>query len=290
MIASRRWRRPASARSRPSALRPRAARATRAPRRRGRRGRSRSGRRRRRRRSGEGSARARAPGGPGRAPRRSTRAYDREIGDPVRDLRPRRRDEVVEHPRGDVPLARRQRRHARARGAPRRSAARPRARSSVDTRSTRELAACSTSQSRCSTSCRYGVSIRVRVACSAAPRPPCRSIRPTLDVVEHRVDERGLDRDLLLAAELAVALERADDRRAAPLAVEPVEPELVREEAGDPRLEDVEPRERVLADAEQDVHGQARASRARPASLEQAAAAGRRRGRGSISSTWSSTR
>src|SRR5205807_3857518 len=77
-----------------------------------------------------------------------------------------------------------------------------------------------------------------------------------LHLVEDGLDERGLDAHGL-AAELAVALERADDRLAPARPVEMVEPEVVAEEVRDPGLERVELRERVLPQAEQEVRPQA---------------------------------
>src|SRR5205085_12614517 len=57
--------------------------------------------------------------------------------------------------------------------------------------------------------------------------------------------------------ELVVALDRPEDRVAAAAPVEVVEAQVVREEARDPALEGVELRERVLAQAEQEVRTQA---------------------------------
>ena len=100
------------------------------------------------------------------------------------------------------------------------------------------------------------------------------SIRPDLDVVEHRIDERRLDRDLLVViGELVVVAERAEDAARLRFAVEPIEPEVVREECRDPRLEHVETRELVVADPENDVHLEARTRHELRQLAEQAALA-----------------
>ena len=78
-------------------------------------------------------------------------------------------------------------------------------------------------------------------------------------LVEHRLDERFLGRELL-AGQLAVAGERAEDRGLPGLPVEPVEAQQVREELGDPAGELVELREGVVAQREQDVDAQAGAA------------------------------
>ena len=75
------------------------------------------------------------------------------------------------------------------------------------------------------------------------------------DLVEDSLDEKRLDGDGL-ARELGVPLDGADDRRAGRLAVEPVEPESVREEAGDPAGEAIELGERVLAQRDEHVHAE----------------------------------
>ena len=74
-------------------------------------------------------------------------------------------------------------------------------------------------------------------------------------LVEHRLDERLLGRELL-TGQLAVAGERAENRGLPCLAVEPVEAQQVREELGDPSGELVELREGVVAQREQDVDAQ----------------------------------
>ena len=96
-------------------------------------------------------------------------------------------------------------------------------------------------------------------------------------LVEHRLDERVLGRELL-AAQLAVAGERAEDRGASGVAVEPVEAEEVREQLGDPAGELVELGQRVVAEGEQDVDPRARAGAAAPAASRSAAPRGRGRG------------
>ena len=75
-------------------------------------------------------------------------------------------------------------------------------------------------------------------------------------LVEHGFDERVFRRELL-SGQLAVAGERAEDRRLAGLPVEPVEAEQVREQLRDPAGELVEVSECVVAQREQDVDAQA---------------------------------
>ena len=78
-------------------------------------------------------------------------------------------------------------------------------------------------------------------------------------LVEHRLDERVLGRELL-AGQLAVAGERAEDGGLSRFPVEPVEAQQVREELGNPAGELVELREGVVAQREQDVDAQAGAA------------------------------
>ena len=75
---------------------------------------------------------------------------------------------------------------------------------------------------------------------------------PGSDLVQHAFDELRLDGNGL-AGQLGEALDRPDDRRARGLAVEPVEPERVREEAGNPACESVELGQRVLAQRDENV-------------------------------------
>ena len=72
------------------------------------------------------------------------------------------------------------------------------------------------------------------------------------DLVEHALDELRLDGDGL-AGQLGEALDRPDDRRARRLAIEPVEPERVREEARDTAREAIELGQRVLAQRDEDI-------------------------------------
>src|ERR671923_2221971 len=95
-----------------------------------------------------------------------------------------------------------------------------------------------------------------RRARACAPAVDADVDAPALDRVEDALDERGLDRDRV-AAELAVALDRPYDRVAAAAAVEMLEPQVVAEEVRDAGLERVELRERVLAQAEEEVRPQA---------------------------------
>ena len=72
------------------------------------------------------------------------------------------------------------------------------------------------------------------------------------DLVEHRLDERVLRRERL-ARQLAVALERAEDRGPSLVAVEPVEAQQVPEQLRDPAGEVVELGESVVPEREQHV-------------------------------------
>ena len=94
------------------------------------------------------------------------------------------------------------------------------------------------------------------LACGRDPAAAHALVDPTgLDLVEHGLDELGVDSHRL-AAELAVALDRTDDRLAPSLPIEMVEPQVVAEEVRDPGLERVELRQRVLPQAEQEVRPQ----------------------------------
>jgi hypothetical protein len=79
------------------------------------------------------------------------------------------------------------------------------------------------------------------------------------DLIEHRLDQLRLRAvRLLLGHQLVQPLQGADDCGARGDAIEVVEPEVVCEEVRDSALEEVELRERILADPEQDVHAQSR--------------------------------
>ena len=90
-------------------------------------------------------------------------------------------------------------------------------------------------------------------AASDEPRvdPACRNLP------EDRFDERGLDLDGG-RLELVVAPEWAEHGRAGGGAIEQVEAKVVREEAWNPSLEDIQSRELIVADAEHDVDAEAR--------------------------------
>src|SRR5215212_10421626 len=79
---------------------------------------------------------------------------------------------------------------------------------------------------------------------------------PRGDLIEECIDELRLDLDRL-AAQLVVALDRPEDRGAAALRVEVVEPEVVGKEVGNAALERIELRESVLAQPQEDVRAQA---------------------------------
>ena len=76
------------------------------------------------------------------------------------------------------------------------------------------------------------------------------------NLTEDRFHEGRFDLDAG-RLELVVPPDRSEDGRPRRLAVEQVEAQVVREETGDASLEDVEPRELVVADAEHDVDPQA---------------------------------
>ena len=82
---------------------------------------------------------------------------------------------------------------------------------------------------------------------------------PGSHLVEHRVDQRRLDRHglLVLRQPERVLLDRAFDRSPSGRAVEVVDAQVVAEQARDRRLELVKPGERVLAQRDQDVNVQA---------------------------------
>ena len=76
---------------------------------------------------------------------------------------------------------------------------------------------------------------------------------PCGDLVEHHVDKPRLDLDGA-AHETVVSLNGTEDRHASRLPIEPVELEAVREQVRKAPLEAVEERERVIANADQNVH------------------------------------
>ena len=132
----------------------------------------------------------------------------------------------------------------------------PPRRSSVSTRNVSEPDARSSSHSRCITSWRYGASIRGAVGVLGALDGSCAAHGgldlPGSDLVQHALDELGLDGDRR-ARELGEALDGADDRGAGGLAVQAVEPKRVREQAGDATGEAIELRQRVLAERDEHV-------------------------------------
>ena len=156
----------------------------------------------------------------------------REVGRLVRDLRPGRRDEVVEEPRRDVLLLRRELRErtlevllddvARAsQPGERRGAERVRSRRAL----------------LVPEPLHHELEVRrldpfAGLVPSTAPRPPRAARSARTDLVQHALDELRLDRDRL-AGELAEALDRPHDGRARRLAIEAVEPQRVREDTGD---------------------------------------------------------
>src|SRR5207237_6918571 len=158
----------------------------------------------------------------------------RQVAEPVRDLHAGRRDEVVEHPRGLVALRRRKRRHralevlgddplGTAEAGERREPKRGRAGRPL------LLPEALHDELEVGRLDPAGVTgARDRAAAVHAVVDPA-----ALHLVEDGLDERGLDARPL-AAELAVALEGADDRLAPTRPVEMVEPEVVAEEVRDP--------------------------------------------------------
>ena len=239
-------------------------RASRGPARRGRRGRSRSAAGR------AGRAAADRPQDPGRGDSFSssgsssaswTPAYSARSASGRRDLGPGRGDEVPEHGRGDVLLV-----GATAVPSPRRGGVRTivsapaEARRERLRRSTREpvrLLLPSQMPASC-TSWRYGVSIRRRpsAVASSRPRRPARAdaARPSPGRGPPRRAPARARRVAAPAVERVVAARRGSSiaRRAA-RPVEVLEPQVVVEEVRDPALEAVEPRERVLADRDEEV-------------------------------------
>ena len=81
---------------------------------------------------------------------------------------------------------------------------------------------------------------------------------PRPDVLDHRLDELGFDRVLLLARgeQLVVRLDRLHDRSGRRLLVQVLEAEVAGEQVRDPPLEAVEHRVRVLAERDQEVRPQ----------------------------------
>ena len=93
---------------------------------------------------------------------------------------------------------------------------------------------------------------------STRPVPPVpRSTRPTPVCSRIGLDQLRLDLDVIVG-EPVVALDRAEDRRARGGTVELVEAQVVGEEPGDPRLEPVELRQRIVARRQEHRHAQAR--------------------------------
>ena len=185
----------------------------------------------------------------------------REVAHVVRDLRPRGSHEVLEHVRDERALLRRRAPRAPVRGAGAQSfRPHPSARASR-AGSCESLASCSTSQRRSSTSCRNGASTRPDSSCPATtPRPLSPySILPAATWSSTASTSSGSARygsssgasSLSRSSGPTTAARRSDT-------IQVVEPEVVREEVRDPALEEVELRQRVLADPEQDVHAQAR--------------------------------
>src|SRR5206468_5944273 len=87
---------------------------------------------------------------------------------------------------------------------------------------------------------------------------------PRGDLVENRELELGLDLHALARRdELVVASERPDDRSSRCAAVEPLEPQPVREQVRNRRLQRIQPRQCVFANADQYVD-------AEPAAMEHA--------------------
>ena len=143
-----------------------------------------------------------------------------EIVRAMRDLRSGWRDELVEDCRRDVLLVRRKRRQSafEMRANDRVGAAEPSQGLRVAGRGFRSSRSCAHSRSR--TSWRYGASIPSggdgTVALSSRKPHPAGS-----RLVEHGLDQLGLDRYGLLAAdELVPALERTDHRRPTAFPVE----------------------------------------------------------------------
>ena len=180
----------------------------------------------------------------------------REVGRLVRDLRSGWRDEMVEQPRGDLPLRRAERRD------------RPLEVIGNHLCGAAELLECRRTQRR---GARRTFDLphplhdelevrRLDAASAVVALGDSEAAGAELDLpgahaVQHTLDEHVLGDDLL-ALHLAPALQRADDRRPGGRSVEPVEAKDVREQARDVALEPVEPRERVFAQRQKDVDAQ----------------------------------
>ena len=182
----------------------------------------------------------------------------REIVHGVRDLRPRRRHEVVEETRDEIALAARRARQARARDAPRRSAPHRRARPA-----SRRAARRSRLRARPPRAARARAGgTAPRRGAHACPRrrgraPTAAARCARRDLLENGLDELVLGRHLG-AAELGVRAKRALDRGARGRTSQVVEAQEVAEQARQAALERIEIAERVVADAEQDMDGQVR--------------------------------
>ena len=176
-----------------------------------------------------------------------------EIARALRDLRTGRRDEVVEHLRGDVLLLRNElverALDVRAYDCP--CPAEPAQRRELQ----RGRPLCTL---RLPDAFQHELEIRrldPAGTSSAVDDAEARAAEVDLagdDFVQHGRDKLRVDGDVL-ARELVPALDRAENGRARRLRVEVLETELVCKDVRDARLEDVELSESVLAQREQDV-------------------------------------
>ena len=197
-----------------------------------------------------------------------------EVVRPVRDLRPGRRHEVTEGPRRDVLLRLRKLPSMVASRWVRTIRSAPPRRSSVSRRSDpasrRALLRPEPARARAGGRAPRSAPRRRRLpGRDGAGAVRRRATFPASHLVEHRFDERRLDRHLLAGRRHRPVplLERTLDRLRGQPPVEVVEPQVVAEQPGIAALEAVEPGERVLADRDQEVRGRRRRSqRARSSS------------------------
>ena len=165
-----------------------------------------------------------------------------EVGSAMRDLRPRRSDEMLEHARRNVLLSRCEPAERTQQVVPHdrlRAAECTEGLESEDPRARGALC----------------VPDALEDELEIGGLDPVSSPSARLDGAfgEHRVDERIFAADGFSADELVPALEWAEDRAARGVAVEVVEAHLVREHGRNSRLERIEPRDRILSKRDQDV-------------------------------------
>ena len=202
----------------------------------------------------------------------------------MRDLRPRRGDEVVEQPRGDVLLLRRQLGQRALQMLVDDVPGATEALERLDPQGVRAGRALLVPQPL-----HHELEIRrldpgaaLDVCCTLdGSRPPMAgSICPMPTSSSTRSTSSG-STVTSCAGELGEALDGAHDGGASGLAVQAVEPKRVREQAGDATREAIELRERVLAERDEHVDAEGRRRERRGAPRRRTPGQCRRRGRGS---------